>query len=195
MSIRILGGELKGLPLFVPENLKTRPTSVMLKRRLFDSFQDLSEVHFIDICAGTGSIGFEAISRGAQTVTFVECLPCAYKVLVKNRQLIEQKKRVQGKIFLEKKKVEKWLPIMHKTSLKWDAKRQENTILFFDPPYDDHELYNTVMNSIFKSESFNGMLWVEADTKKGPSDTFWQQYRTRLQKSFQQGTRIIYIFA
>ena len=71
MTLRILGGYLKGLKLDVNEKT-TCPTGVMLKRRIFDARQYLEGVHFIDLCAGSGSVGIEALSRGATKVSLVE---------------------------------------------------------------------------------------------------------------------------
>ena len=177
MSIRILGGELKGLPLFVPTNSKTRPTSVMLKRRVFDSFQDLENILFIDICAGTGSVGFEALSRGAREVTFVESLPAAYNILVKNQKLIEQKIDCLGKVNIERKTVEKWLPFYYKKYEQLPLEMRSNVIIFFDPPYENHQLYEYLLSYFLKQNEFIGMLWVEADEKKGPSVNFWKGYK------------------
>ena len=73
MPLRILGGKAKGQLLkSPPENSITRPTSVMLKRKFFDAFQDLGEAHFYDLCAGSGSVGIEAWSRGVKQVELVE---------------------------------------------------------------------------------------------------------------------------
>ena len=72
MSISILGGVAKGAKLATPSSHNTRPTSVLLKRRLFDSHQSFEGIEFYDICAGSGSMGIEAMSRGAEKVIFVE---------------------------------------------------------------------------------------------------------------------------
>jgi len=71
VSLRVLGGRFKGRALEVPSS-GTRPTSVLLKRRLFDALQSLGGYHFIDLCAGSGAIVLEALSRGADSVTFVD---------------------------------------------------------------------------------------------------------------------------
>ena len=71
MSLRVLGGKFKGRPIEVPSS-GTRLTSVLLKRRLFDALQSLEGYHFVDLCAGSGAVGLEALSRGADSVTFVD---------------------------------------------------------------------------------------------------------------------------
>jgi hypothetical protein len=68
MSIQILGGLARGRTLDVPTGNLIRPTSVMLRRRLFDARQDMSSFHFYDLCSGSGSVGIEAWSRGAEAL-------------------------------------------------------------------------------------------------------------------------------
>jgi 16S rRNA (guanine966-N2)-methyltransferase len=63
MSIKILGGIAKGTILFLPDEKLTRPTLVLLKRKIFDAIQNFDGKIFIDACAGSGAIGLEAWSR------------------------------------------------------------------------------------------------------------------------------------
>jgi 16S rRNA (guanine966-N2)-methyltransferase len=70
---RILAGRSKGRRLLSPEGLKTRPTGSRLKKSLFDILApDLPGARFLDLCAGAGGVGLEALSRGAARVVFVE---------------------------------------------------------------------------------------------------------------------------
>jgi 16S rRNA (guanine966-N2)-methyltransferase len=188
MSIKILGGELKGLPLFVPPSDKTRPTSVLLKRRLFDANQWLAGKVFCDLCAGVGSIGLEALSRGAKELYAVENLHSTFSVLKKNSLLVQKRAEI-GEIHLVKQSVLKWLPRIEALA------KQNEVILFFDPPYENHDLYRQVMSFIFNHSSFKGEIWVESDKQKGPPADFWSSYFSWYKKSFQQGSRIIYIFS
>ena len=72
MTVKILGGVARGFPLALPRSDLTRPTSVLIKRKLFDWRQDLSGHTFIDLCAGSGAMGFEALSRSADKVVLVD---------------------------------------------------------------------------------------------------------------------------
>lgn len=72
MAINILGGHAKGHALFVPPTSITRATTVMLRRKFFDAHQDLTNCLFIDLFAGSGAMGLEACSRGAERVILVE---------------------------------------------------------------------------------------------------------------------------
>ena len=65
MSIKILAGELKGMGIAVPSSDQLRPTSIMLRKKIFDASQGLDIRWFVDLLAGSGSVGLEAVSRGA----------------------------------------------------------------------------------------------------------------------------------
>jgi 16S rRNA (guanine966-N2)-methyltransferase len=73
VSLRIIAGALKGRRLIAPPGLETRPLPDRIKQSLFDWLgQDLSGLSVVDCCAGSGSFGFEALSRGARIVHLIE---------------------------------------------------------------------------------------------------------------------------
>ncbi len=73
MSLRILGGTLRGRLLKSPKHESVRPTTGILRKSVFDICKDrILEARFLDLFAGSGSIGIEALSRGAEHVTFVD---------------------------------------------------------------------------------------------------------------------------
>lgn len=72
MSIRITGGEFRGRQISSPLTSKTRPTGAMAREALFNILQDVSEFNVLDLFAGSGAVGIEALSRGAEQVTAVE---------------------------------------------------------------------------------------------------------------------------
>lgn len=70
---RILAGRFRGRALFVPEGMVTRPARALVRRSLFDSLQQaVVGTRWLDLFAGSGSFGLEALSRGALHATFVE---------------------------------------------------------------------------------------------------------------------------
>ncbi len=195
MTIKILGGELKGLPLFVPKTLNTRPTSVLLKRRLFDSYQNLTGFYFYDVCAGTGAIGFEALSRGAESVTWIEPSYVAFKTLQRNIRQINDHQCL-SKSHVQRLKFEQWIAPFQQKYVEQSLEQQKATIVFFDPPYEQHNLYRDFIDCFFiKPSWFKGQIWVESDSHKGPAKSFFENFNPFLIKKFQQGTRIIYIFS
>src|SRR5215210_7545554 len=71
--MRVIAGQFRGRTLKSPPGLNTRPTSDRLRETLFNVIAPRVEgSRFLDLCAGTGAIGIEALSRGAAFVTFVE---------------------------------------------------------------------------------------------------------------------------
>ena len=73
MALRVTGGRLRGRGLGSPRGSLVRPTSSRVRESLFSILgQDLSALHVLDLFAGVGTLGLEAGSRGAASVTFVE---------------------------------------------------------------------------------------------------------------------------
>ena len=71
--MRIIAGTARSLPLKTPAGLDTRPTTDRIKETLFNMIQrDLPGSYFLDLFAGSGQIGLEAVSRGAEYAVFVE---------------------------------------------------------------------------------------------------------------------------
>src|SRR2546430_12016537 len=72
-SVRIIAGKYRGRKLKSPPSLQTRPTSDRLRETLFNVLAPRIEgARFLDLCAGSGAVGIEALSRGAAHATFVD---------------------------------------------------------------------------------------------------------------------------
>ena len=86
--MRIIAGSWRGRPLLSPPGLSTRPTSDRAREALFSMLQSrlgsFEELHVADLFAGTGALGFEALSRGAARCTFVESDRAAIDTLRRN---------------------------------------------------------------------------------------------------------------
>lgn len=70
--LRVSSGKVKGKKLFVPKGQKVRPTTARVKQSIFDTIYDFSNIVVLDIFAGSGALGIESLSRGADHVTFIE---------------------------------------------------------------------------------------------------------------------------
>ncbi len=186
MTIKILGGLANGRSLFVPGGDQTRPTSVRLRRRIFDSYQDLSDFDFIDLCAGSGAVGFEAWSRGAKSVQFIETHRLA-------RQAIQKNIANFCDYFPEETK-ERPLELLRSKAQQWRPGAQsEQSIVFFDPPYQEKALYKQVVMPLLQDRTV-AELWLESDRQKGLPKEYWSENGHEPDKIFEQGTSYIAIF-
>lgn len=158
MALKILQGEAKALALEAPA-IGTRPTSVLLRRKIFDAHQDMKATVFIDCCAGTGAMGLEAASRGANKVVFIEPSRVALKALKKNIQMFEQRVP-HSELLVHVKKCQTWL---EKNGRELNSNQ---SVLFLDPPYEQRQIYLDVLD-LLKELEWRGELWLESDRQKG----------------------------
>jgi 16S rRNA (guanine966-N2)-methyltransferase len=87
MSLRIIAGTLRGRRLLAPPGLETRPLPDRIKQSLFDWLgQSCEGMAVADVCAGSGSFGFEALSRGASTLHLIESSRSAVSILQANQR-------------------------------------------------------------------------------------------------------------
>jgi 16S rRNA (guanine966-N2)-methyltransferase len=81
---RVIAGTAGGRKLHTPPGRDTRPTSDRVREALFSSLGDLTGARVLDLYAGSGALGLEALSRGAVAATFVEFAPAALVALRRN---------------------------------------------------------------------------------------------------------------
>ena len=151
-----MGGMAKGLPLSVPRGHLTRPTPVLLRRKLFDFRQDWREWHFVDLCSGVGTVGLEAWSRGAHLVTLVESSLKVYQHLKKNVEKISSsygKEMADRSLYPLKRTVQYYLAR--------ESSGEGQRCWFFDPPYADKELYESVFIKVMDRMGKADELWVQ----------------------------------
>ena len=171
--MRVIAGIYRGRVLRNPPDGKTRPTSDRLRETLFNVLaqQIGDETRFLDLCAGTGAIGIEALSRGAAFVTFVDLSKRACALIEENLDKLAIPESQTEVLNLD---AENFTSREHKTG--WD-------IVFFDPPYDfDHSL---VMHDFgTKSDLLRegGLLVVEHHSKSRMPDAVGNIRRWRILK-------------
>lgn len=128
MTLKINGGLFKGISLESPSGNKTRPTSSMLREAVFNICQHkVQEANFLDIFAGTGAMGLEALSRGAAHSTFIENDRNALACIRKNIQKLSATDKTSI------------LPIDVLSSLK-KLEGQTFDLIYIDPPYGEKEI-------------------------------------------------------
>ncbi|CAA6804943.1 MAG: Ribosomal RNA small subunit methyltransferase D [uncultured Sulfurovum sp.] len=126
-TTKIIGGEFKGKVIEIPNIFTTRSSKGILKESLFNTLQfDIMDKNFVEVFSGSGSIGLEALSRGASQCYFIEYNKVAYKVLQENIQKLDPSRcqHMFGDSF------EKF-----DTLLSMVEKRDEKTYFYFDPPF------------------------------------------------------------
>jgi 16S rRNA (guanine(966)-N(2))-methyltransferase RsmD len=87
--VRVIAGALGGRRLIAPRGLATRPTSDRVREALFMTLEPLAGLRVMDLYAGSGALGIEALSRGASHVDFVESNAAARAVLQRNLAALE----------------------------------------------------------------------------------------------------------
>ena len=92
--MRIIAGKYKRTPLKTLDSLATRPTKDMVKEALFSSIQIYHDDKFLDLFAGSGAIGIEALSRGAYKVVFNDNNKEACEIILENLKKIKEEAKV-----------------------------------------------------------------------------------------------------
>lgn len=175
-TMRIISGTYRGRILKSPSGVKTRPTSDRLRETLFNVLQTKldSETRFLDLCAGTGAIGIEAISRGARFATFVDKSRRACGLIEENLDLLEIPE-TQTEVF--QSPAEEFIRRQTENSEGWD-------IVFYDPPYaDDYmKVIREVADEEIKLLNESGVFIAEHHAKNFLPDAVGELRRWRIIK-------------
>jgi 16S rRNA (guanine966-N2)-methyltransferase len=155
--VRIIAGSRKGARIFAPKGLETRPTGDRVREAAFNLIGPVEGMHVLDLYAGSGAMGLEALSRGAETATFVEADRTAAETIVRN---------------LDK------LDLTGATVLREDAARQLRAdaasgrrydLVLIDPPY---RMLPDVLTILAKHVGAvlekRGLVVVESDARDEP---------------------------
>lgn len=173
--MRIITGTLKGRHINIPNTLKVRPTAARTKEGLFsilDSRKFIRNTTVLDLFAGSGNLGIEAISRGASKVLFVD----SDRRNIKHIESVGREFEISDQIRAVSSPVEKFLEGM---PLPYD-------IIFADPPY-DYELMEEMIDAITSNGwlAEGGWLLLEHDKRHDFTDhphcAYYKEYgRTHL---------------
>lgn len=169
MALRIYGNRsLKTLP-----GKNTRPTPARVREALFNIWQgSIVDCKWLDLCAGSGAMGAEALCRGAQSVTGIEQSSRACGIIQQNWQQVA---RPEQHVQLIKGHILKMLP---------QLKGQTFDRIYFDPPYAS-DLYNPVLEAIASLHllDLEGEMAVEHDTNRMLPDVIkLEEAQARTQK-------------
>ncbi len=123
--VRIITGTKKGRKLETLEGNMTRPTSERIKGAMFSSIQfDIEHRRVLDLFAGSGQLGFEALSRGADSVTFVDSEREAMEIVKSNAKALD--------LFNSSK----FSVADYRNYIRKASGRDKFDLVFIDPPYD-----------------------------------------------------------
>ena len=147
--MKILSGKFKNFKVDIRKNSSFRPTTSICRKSFFDSIGSIDGLNFLDLFSGSGVNGFEAASRGAKKVTFVEIDGNHLNSIIKNA---------------------KNFPYEEFSFFKRDANRfikksDKYDIIFADPPY-GHIDIKEFADDALKKINPNGILVVECSEKE-----------------------------
>ena len=161
-------------------NRLVRPTADRVKESIFSILREqIVDVNFLDLCAGTGSMGIEALSRGAKHVTFLERDPRCIEIIERNLHTCGLLTESQARYHLLRRDVVKGIAYLCKRSTMFE-------IIYFDPPYGvdlvrGSQLYTTCLPLLAESSllCIGGILFVEHAKQVVLPDTVGCMKRSR----------------
>jgi 16S rRNA (guanine966-N2)-methyltransferase len=169
--MRIIAGAYKGRHLKSPPSMNVRPTSDRLRETLFNVIAPrIEDSRFLDLCAGSGAVGIEALSRGASHATFVDRSRPSCQLIEANLELCRIPEE-QHEIYCS----EASEFLRHTRTSEWD-------IIFFDPPYKDNYLKTLEFLGSSKLIGDDGLVIVEHHHKNTLPETIGDLARKRVLK-------------
>ena len=151
-NIQIIAGKHRGKKLYMADIETTRSSKNILKESVFNSLQfEVDDSIWVEVFSGTGSIGLEALSRGAKYAYFLEKDAYAFKVLNKNIEACKEEENAEcilGDSF------ENIWDVVEKLQ-----RNKQKAFFYFDPPFaireGNEEIYDKVIDTIAKLPKIN----------------------------------------
>jgi 16S rRNA (guanine966-N2)-methyltransferase len=175
-TMRIIAGKYRGRRLKSPPSLETRPTSDRLRETLFNILAPrIKGARFLDLCAGSGAVGIEALSRGALHATFVD----------QSRRMCALIEVNLNELDVNENDVEVVNDETTEFLGRWPKKeRSPFDIVFFDPPYEAE--YDVILKRLSEDNGFllsaGAILVVEHHKKRELKEEFGSLHRYRTLK-------------
>lgn len=171
--MRVISGKARGLKLNTPKNNDVRPTTDRVKESLFNMINPyIMESDILDLFAGTGSLGIECLSRGANKCVFVDNSKESISIIKSNIK----KARVENESIVINSDFKS---VIHSLSLK----NERFDVIFMDPPY-YKDMFNDALRGIDENNLLkeDGIIVVEHDTKDKFPDNILRLYKSREKK-------------
>lgn len=153
--MRIVGGKYRHRQIIYPNDMEhTRPTKDRIREAIFSAIGDITNYEALDLYAGSGAMGLEALSRGAKRCAFVDISNTAIKTI---RDNISNLKINEQEYLLIKDKDINALKTFKDKGIKFD-------IIFLDPPYEQGD-YQAIVDILIKDNllSDNYIVVIEAN--------------------------------
>lgn len=151
--MRILVGKLKGKKLATCRTDSVRPAMALVRKSIFDTLQDFTvNSDVLDLCAGSGILGIEALSRGAKSLTLIDSDKESVQLIRKNLNLCS----VNATLIHDK------LP-----KALGRVKKQQFDLIFLDPPYGNSAFIEETLKRICTDKLLteNGLILIESELK------------------------------
>jgi 16S rRNA (guanine966-N2)-methyltransferase len=154
--VRVIAGRYGGRRLQAPPGDATRPTSDRVREALFSILGDrVAGARVLDLFAGSGALGLEALSRGAASATFVDAAPAALKSLRANLATLD----AEG-------------TVIRADALRWlrgaSAAPRQYDVVFLDPPYRRAEALGAELSAALPPVLAGGALVITESDRRAP---------------------------
>ena len=180
--MRVIGGTYGGRRLRSIDGLRVRPTSDRLRETLFNILAPrIADSRFLDICAGSGAVGIEALTRGASQATFIDKSTRACSAIEANLATLG----IDQRNILNRDAVSA-LKRLHENQLQFD-------VIFFDPPYAS-EVYTQVGETLGTAGlvADEGIVVIEHRAKTPPQQEYGD---LRIYREVKQGESALAFYA
>ena len=147
----IIAGRYKGKKLYNFNNIRVRPTQAKIRKSIFQILEPFDDLDILDLYAGIGTLGFEALSRGAKNVVFIEKDRQVFKILKKNSSLFDN----DGVKLLSCDVIQY---LSTESNKKFD-------MVFADPPYQSTDFF-ILLEKVKKLLKPNGIFCMEMKKEK-----------------------------
>lgn len=177
--MRVITGKARGIPLKTPEGMLTRPTADRVKEALFSIINfDIPGAKVLDLFGGTGQLGIEALSRGADSAVFVDAREESCRLIREN---------------LKRTRLEPQAKVIRSDYLDYLRRcREQYNIIFLDPPYAEVFL-ETAIKKITEIDILqsNGIIVAERPLGK---DLPWEFEGYTRSKDYKYGKVLLTIY-
>ena len=152
--MRILSGLYKGINIQTSPGLTYRPTKTIVRKSVYDRFHNFKSKSVLDLFSGSGIIGFEALSRGAKSIVFVEKDIKIFQMLIKNSKKFPQSN----------------LKFYNIDAFSFLKLKSNFDFIYADPPYGKYNV-NLLVEKILGHLNHEGVFILECQKKENLNTT------------------------